>query len=382
MEVIVACAGLVAAAAAGGATGYALARRDYAAAHGVPDAAAGDAGPPADAIDAALAATLTAVVVLDGDDVVWTNPAAATMRVVRDGRLTTPDLTRLARSARRDQTARQADVDLPDGRDLRSVHAVAAPAGTRVALLVDDMTQARRVDAVRRDFVANVSHELKTPVGAMSLLAEAIQNCGDDPDAVRRFAGRMLLESGRLSRLIQELIDLSRLQGAEPMRSEPVAVASFVEEAVDRARLAASVHGIEVVVRVADPGLVVEGDPAQLCTAVTNLIDNAVAYSPPHTRVSVTARRRGDEVEVSVTDQGIGISPADQDRVFERFYRVDPARSRETGGTGLGLAIVKHIAGNHRGRVDVWSVEGTGSTFTLTFPAGTALAFIEEGAAS
>jgi two-component system sensor histidine kinase SenX3 len=374
VEVVVACAGLAVAAVAGAAGGYALARRRAVTDPGTPGPSA-----PADVVDAALAATLTAVVVLESDAVVWTNPAAATMRVVRDGRLVTPELGRLARRAWREQEPRSADIDLPDGRDVRSVHVVAAPAGARVALLVDDTTEARRVDAVRRDFVANVSHELKTPVGAMSLLAEAIQNCGDDPEAVRRFADRMLLESGRLSRLIQELIDLSRLQGAEPTKQEPVLVRTFVDEAVDRARLVAAASGIEIVVRLTDPGIVVEGDAAQLCTAVSNLLDNAVAYSPPDTRIGVTARRRGGDVEISVTDQGIGISPADQDRVFERFYRVDQARSRETGGTGLGLAIVKHIAGNHRGRVDVWSVEGTGSTFTLTFPAGTP---VTEGAAS
>jgi two-component system sensor histidine kinase SenX3 len=246
--------------------------------------------------------------------------------------------------------------------------------GAFVVLLLDDTTEARRVDEVRRDFVANVSHELKTPVGAMSLLAEAIQGSGDDPVSVRRFADRMLVESGRLSRLVQELIDLSRLQGAEPMRAAShVPVRTFVDEAVDRTRLAAAASEITVVVSVESDDLTVPGDERQLATAVANLLDNAIAYSPTHTRVAVTARRRDESVEVSVTDQGIGIAPADCERVFERFYRVDPARSRETGGTGLGLAIVKHIAGNHGGRVEVWSVEGTGSTFTLLLPAGAAV---------
>ncbi len=376
-EVVVACAGL-ALAAGGAVAGYAAARRRAAARSAAPQPAAPR---PAGVVDAALAAAATGVVILDGDDVLWTNPAADAMGVARAGRLTAPDLARLARRARREQVPCEADADLPEGLT-RAVHAVAAPAGTQVALLLDDTSEARRVDAVRRDFVANVSHELKTPVGAMSLLAEAIQDCGDDPEAVRRFAGRMRVESERLSRLIQELIDLSRLQGAEPMRTEPVLVRTFIEEAVDRSRLAAAAKGMELVVAVADPDLVVHGDPAQLCTALTNLIDNAIAYSPPDTRVGVTARRRGSDVEVSVTDQGIGISPEDQDRVFERFYRVDPARSRETGGTGLGLAIVKHIAGNHRGRVDVWSSVGTGSTFTVTLPAGTPVAALREGAVS
>ena len=342
-----------------------------------PVAEVGPEQPPRAAVDAALAATLTAVVLLDAEEnVVWSNPAARTLRVTADGRLARP-LAGLARRARRAEQPVAADVDLPDG--ARCVHVVAAATRDHVALLVDDLTDARRVDAVRKDFVANVSHELKTPVGALSLLAEAIRDGGDDPESVRRFADRMLVESARLSRLVQELIDLSRLQGAEPRRDDPVPVRDFLDEAVDRTRLAAAAAGIEVVVKIADPHLVVRGDAEQLTTAVANLIDNAVAYSPGGTRVGVTARRRGQDVEVAVTDQGIGIGPADRDRVFERFYRVDPARSRETGGTGLGLAIVKHIATNHGGRVDVWSVEGTGSTFTVTLPVAAA---VPEGAAS
>jgi two-component system sensor histidine kinase SenX3 len=330
--------------------------------------AAGAAGdPPPVVLIAALEALRTGVVVLDVDEnALWTNPAADALGIVRGGRLTAPDLARVVRRARRSSS--------PIAEDVEQLHTVATVAGPFVVLLLDDTSEARRVDEVRRDFVANVSHELKTPVGAMSLLAEAIQGSGDDPASVRRFADRMLVESGRLSRLVQELIDLSRLQGAEPMRtSSHVTVRSFVEEAVDRTRLAAAASEITVVVSVEGDDLTVPGDERQLATAVANMLDNAIAYSPTHTRVAVTARRRAESVEVSVTDQGIGIAPADCDRVFERFYRVDPARSRETGGTGLGLAIVKHIAGNHGGRVEVWSVEGTGSTFTLLLPAGAAV---------
>ncbi|HVF03254.1 MAG TPA: ATP-binding protein [Frankiaceae bacterium] len=340
------------------------------------EAPAAPAGPPRDAVAAALDALLTAVVLVDADEnVVWSNPAAAALPVATDGRLA-PALAGLARSARRAGAAVVDDVELPG----RAVQVVATATRDHVALLLDDTTDARRVDAVRKDFVANVSHELKTPVGALSLLAEAIHDCGDDPDAVRRFADRMLVESRRLSRLVQELIDLSRLEGAEPRRNEPVLARDFLDEAVDRTRLAAAAADIEVVVNVTDPALAVLGDGAQLTTAVANLIDNAVAYSPTGTRVGVTARRRGHDVEVAVTDQGIGIGAADRARVFERFYRVDPARSRETGGTGLGLAIVKHIATSHGGRVEVWSVEGTGSTFTITLPA--AAAALAPGAAS
>ncbi len=249
-----------------------------------------------------------------------------------------------------------------------------APLGPtgHVAVQVDDVTEAHRVAKVRRDFVANVSHELKTPVGALALLAEALLDATDDPEAVRRFAQRMQHESSRLGRLVQELIDLSRLQGADPL-PEPntVYVDSVVAEVVDRSRLSAEARGI-VVVAGGERGLTVQGSESQLVTALANLVDNAVAYSPEHTRVAIGTRRREGQVEVSVSDQGIGISEADLDRIFERFYRADPARSRETGGTGLGLAIVKHIATNHGGSVDVWSVERSGSTFTLRLPvAGT-----------
>ena len=348
-----------------------FARRDAVPA---PAPVASEPSEPREGTEAALAALQTGVVVVDENDtVVWTNAAADAMRVVRAGSVSSPELARLVRRARRSGRT-SADVALPDAREVRDVHAVATPAGRSIALLLDDTTEARRVDAVRRDFVANVSHELKTPVGAIALLAEAIQGAGDDLATVRSFAERLGVESARLARLVDELIDLSRLQGAEPMaRGEAVPVRSFLDEAVDRNRLCAGQAGIEVVVSVEPADLTVRGDERQLATAVANLLDNAVAYSPPNTRVAVSARPRGDEVDVAVTDQGIGIAPADRERVFERFYRVDPARSRETGGTGLGLAIVKHIATNHGGRVDVWSVEGTGSTFTLSLPAGARL---------
>jgi two-component system sensor histidine kinase SenX3 len=370
VEVFAAGAALLAAAAVGAAGGYVIARRrDVARAlpPGDEPGAGGGQAALGTALDTALDAMLTGVVILDGDEVLWANPAATTMRVVGRTGLA-PELARLARRARRENATRQSEVDLAAGREMRPVRAVAAPAGTYVALLVDDTTDARRVDAVRRDFVANVSHELKTPVGAMSLLAEAIQDCGDDPDAVRRFAGRMLRESARLSKLIQELIDLSRLQGAEPARSEPVPVRAFVDEAVDRTRLAAAARDIELVVGMADRDLVVNGDAAQLCTAVANLIDNAVAYSPQSTRVSVAARRRDDDVEISVTDQGIGISPADQERVFERFYRVDPARSRETGGTGLGLAVARLVVREHGGDITLANRAEGGLRQTVVLP--------------
>ena len=315
-----------------------------------------------------------AVCVLDGrDEVVLANREALALGVVRGERVPVAELRRLVSTTRRSGTAHEAEVELAAarlGRVPEAVRVRLAPVGGtgHVAMLVEDVTEARRVEAVRRDFVANVSHELKTPVGAMALLAEALQGCSEDPAAVRRFAGRVEHEAGRLGRLVQELIDLSRLQGADPLPDPvPVAIDRVVGEAIDRTRTAASARGIDLV-RGGYGGLWVRGSEAQLITALVNLLDNAVAYSPDVTRVAVAVRLVEGAVEVSVTDQGIGIGERDLERVFERFYRTDPARSRVTGGTGLGLAIVKHVATNHGGEVDVWSVEGSGSTFTLRLP--------------
>ncbi len=345
---------------------------------------AGPAAVPVDGAELArrvLEVLRPGALVLDpADEVVLANPAARGMGVLRSGQLAIEELRRLAGVARRDGEPRDTVVDTPRarlGREPIAVRVHVAPlAGTGyVALLLDDVTESRRLEAVRRDFVANVSHELKTPVGALTLLAEAVQDAADDPVAVQRFANRMQREGTRLGRLVQELLELSRLQGADPLPAlAVVAVEDVVAEAVDRTRLAADSAGIAVVSG-GERGLTVRGSEAQLVTALVNLVDNAVAYSPSGTRVAVGTHRRAGWVEISVCDQGIGIAEPDLERVFERFYRADPARSRATGGTGLGLAIVKHIATNHGGEVSVWSVEGSGSTFTLRLPAaGSALA--------
>ncbi|HVF20245.1 MAG TPA: ATP-binding protein [Mycobacteriales bacterium] len=322
-------------------------------------------------LEQALANLAAGAIVLDGRDrVVFANDAAHRLGLVHDRRIGLADVGGLVADLRRRGEPAEVEVDLPGHGELSAVRVRAAQAGTtgHAVLLVDDITDARRVEAVRRDFVANVSHELKTPVGALALLAEAIHDGEGDPETVRRFAARMLHESERLGRLVQELIDLSRLQGAEAARPvTTVRLDSILREAVDRSRLRADAKAITLA-SAGDPALEVSGDPAQLVTAVGNLLDNAIAYSATGTRVTLSARRRDAEVEVAVTDEGIGIAADDLERIFERFYRADPARSRETGGTGLGLAIVKHIATNHGGRVGVWSVEGTGSTFTLHLP--------------
>jgi two-component system sensor histidine kinase SenX3 len=253
------------------------------------------------------------------------------------------------------------------------VHGVRLESGTvpapgPVALVLQDVTEARRLEEVRRDFVANVGHELKTPVGALALLAEAIEGAADDPETVQRFSARMTHEAERLGRLVRELIDLSRLQGADPLPELAlVQIDRAIAEAVDRTRTAATAK--EIRLAVGEPsGLLVRGVEAQLATALTNLLANAVAYSPEGTRIAVAARSRSGFAEIAVTDSGIGIPRKDRARVFERFYRVDQSRASSTGGTGLGLAIVKHIASNHGGSVTVRSEEGLGSTFTLRIP--------------
>ncbi|AWH96466.1 sensor histidine kinase [Dietzia psychralcaliphila] len=238
-----------------------------------------------------------------------------------------------------------------------------------VVVFADDDSEQRRMEAARRDFVANVSHELKTPVGAMAVLAEALLESKDDPESVEYFGGRVVSEAHRLGKMVSELIELSRLQGAERIRdAEPVDVDAVVDEAMRRSASAAEAAGIELITD-SPSGLEISGDWTLLVTALTNLISNAVNYSPERTPVSITRAIDGDTVMLRVTDRGIGIAPEHQTRVFERFFRVDKARSRATGGTGLGLAIVKHVAQNHNGLVTIWSRPGTGSTFTLELPA-------------
>jgi two-component system sensor histidine kinase SenX3 len=324
-------------------------------------------------VAAVLQVLRSSAVLLDPSDaVVKASPAAHAMGLVRGQRLVPEELTGIARQVRRDGEIRQVELELPRGplgQDTLAVSVRVAPLGAQLVLvLVEDRTEARRVDAVRRDFVANVSHELKTPVGALSLLAEAVLSASDDPEAVRRFAGRMQKEAHRLTNLVQDLIDLSRVQGDDPLaKAVPVDLAEVVAAARERVAEVAEARQIELVATGAEDVRVL-GDLGQLTTAVGNLVENAVNYSPDRTKVVVSVRIEGDLAEVSVTDQGVGIPDQDLNRIFERFYRVDPARSRVTGGTGLGLAIVKHIAATHGGDVSVWSVEGAGSTFTLRLP--------------
>jgi two-component system sensor histidine kinase SenX3 len=309
-------------------------------------------------------------------DVVYTNDRARELGLVRDRLL--DDRAWLA-AERTLATGEDGEVDLlppkranpgRSGLSVRGHVRLLTEADRRFAVVyVDDQSEHARMEATRRDFVANVSHELKTPVGAMGVLAEALLASAEDPDTVHRFAEKMVAESTRLANMVGELIDLSRLQGAEPLPDlEVVEVDTVVSEALSRHKVAADNADIAITTD-APTGYRVLGDQPLLVTALANLVSNAIAYSPNGSPVSISRRRRGNNIEIAVTDRGIGIARADQERVFERFFRVDKARSRATGGTGLGLAIVKHVAANHNGSIRLWSQPGTGSTFTLSIPA-------------
>ena len=318
------------------------------------------------------------VVVGPHDEVLETTPLALKLGLTRGSRVVIAQVLELVRQSRREERMLSQEVNVSRGgagqtdADLLLGVRVAPMPGGLVVVLADDLTDARRVEATRRDFVANVSHELKTPIGAVSLLAEAVEEAADDPVAVRRFAARMGVESARLADLVSQIIDLSRLQATDPMgRAELVDIDDVLIEAVDRCRVDAEDHEVAITVA-GDAGLQVMGDQQQLITAIGNLVENALVYSDPGARVVVAARRHrrdDDYVDITVSDNGIGI-PTDQlERIFERFYRVDYARSRANGGSGLGLAIVKHIAAAHHGDIAVWSQPGRGSTFTLRLPA-------------
>lgn len=246
------------------------------------------------------------------------------------------------------------------------VRALPVGDGRAIATFEDD-TERWRIDRVRTDFVANVSHELKTPIGAISVLAETLEGETDD-ELILRIVGRMILESERMSRTVDELLELSRIELGGEMIGVNVGVADVAREAIERVAPIAERRGVPVRMVDGADGAEVWGDQFQLMSATGNLIENAVKYSDPGAEVVVTTRAVDGNVEIEVRDHGIGIPAASLDRIFERFYRVDRARSRGTGGTGLGLSIVRHVAQNHGGEVNVTSREGEGSVFTLRLP--------------
>ena len=320
-----------------------------------------------------LTALGLAYVVVDGvDGVVHASPAAYAYGIVRGHTVVHPELLELVRRSRRNGVVEDHRLELARGPLQRGTIVldvrVVGLSEDYTLLLADDQTEIMLAQAIRNDFVANVSHELKTPVGAISLLSEAIEDAAGDQDAVRHFTHSLHKESQRLSALVQDIIELSRLQGTDVVaKGTVVDLNRTVREAADRTRLAAEAKGISV--RIGGGATVpVYGGPDLLITAIRNLVDNAVRYSPENTRVGVGLRERDGMAQITVTDQGPGIPDAEQDRIFERFYRVDTARSRQTGGTGLGLSIVKHVMAQHGGEVSVWSQPGRGSTFTLVIP--------------
>jgi two-component system sensor histidine kinase SenX3 len=313
------------------------------------------------------------LILIPGERILFQSSGISALGVLKDERISNEDLMALVRVVRRTNETHRGSVEIargPIGAGKRELKVSVTPLNDEgmVLVLIADESEARRIDAVRRDFVANVSHELKTPIGALGLLSEAILGAKDEPQEVIRFATRMQNEAKRLADLVQEIIDLSRLQSSDPLQKAfAVEVSDVVREAVDQAQFSSEQRGILLEIGEIE-NATVTGDREQLITAVHNLIENAVNYSPEHTKVSIVTKHNGNLVEISVTDQGIGIAESDLNRIFERFYRVDPARSRLTGGTGLGLSIVKHVALNHGGDVKVWSKVGVGSTFTLQLP--------------
>jgi two-component system sensor histidine kinase SenX3 len=313
------------------------------------------------------------MILAPGEIAIFITPGVETLGILKDGRIQSSELLATVRVVRRTHNQQVGTIEIPrgpigEGKHELTVKVLPLTKDDLVLVLISDESEAQRVHDVRRDFVANISHELKTPIGALSLLSEAVLGSKDDPESVVKFATRMQSEAKRLTDLVQEIIHLSRVQDSDPLQlAQGVSVAYVIREAIDQCHITADSRSITVGFLENNDADVL-GDRDQLIMAVHNLIENAINYSPENTKVSVTTATESGIIDISVTDQGIGISELEQDRIFERFYRVDPARSRQTGGTGLGLSIVKHVAAKHGGEVKVWSVENVGSTFSIRLP--------------
>ena len=313
------------------------------------------------------------IVIGNGEIVISHSEGISTFKLIRDQHLNSESLLRLVRAARRSGQTQEVTMELPRGPIGAGTHDLLVRVSllgedSFVVILIFDDSEMRRLDSIRRDFVANISHELKTPIGALSILSEAVLGASNDPEAVTRFATRMQAEATRLTDLVQEIINLSRLQDDDPLkRAQHFEVSESIKEAIDQSRLNAESRRVEISFKSNDQFLI-NGDRDQVTMAIHNLVENAINYSPDSTRVAIALKDNKGICEISISDQGIGIPEKDLERIFERFYRVDAARSRMTGGTGLGLSIVKHVVTNHGGEVSVWSVEGAGSTFTIRLP--------------
>jgi two-component system sensor histidine kinase SenX3 len=313
------------------------------------------------------------LIVAPGEIPVFSNPEAENLGILRDSRIQSEELLASIRVVRRTNVKQTGTIEIargPIGEGKReiTVNLIPLSEGELVLVLLKDESEAQRVHEVRRDFVANISHELKTPIGALSLLSEAVLGAKDDSEAVTKFAGRMQIEAKRLTDLVQEIIQLSRVQDSDPLQeAHIIRVSEIIKEALDQCRTTAESRKITLSFSQTGDALIL-GDRDQLTMAVHNLIENAINYSPVDTKVSVSTTLENGIVTISISDQGIGIPESEIERIFERFYRVDPARSRETGGTGLGLSIVKHIVTKHGGEISVWSAENVGSTFSIRLP--------------
>jgi two-component system sensor histidine kinase SenX3 len=314
-----------------------------------------------------------ALVLAPGEVIVFASENIDHIGILRDGVVQSQELLAIIRVVRRTNIKQTGTIDVPrgpigEGRHELTVNVIPLIREQLVLVLLSDESQAQRIQDVRRDFVANVSHELKTPIGALLLLSEAVLGAKDDPVAVEKFATRMQIESKRLTDLVQEIINLSRLQDSDPLSvPSELNVQDLVSEAIDQSQVGADSRKIQISSGEIANGVVL-GDRDQLIMAIQNLVENAVNYSPEGTKVTVSSGVEDGIVTITIIDQGIGIPDSEKDRIFERFYRVDPARSRQSGGTGLGLSIVKHVATKHGGEVSVWSVENVGSTFSLKLP--------------
>lgn len=315
--------------------------------------------------------SLTAMVVRPNNQVIRATTGAIALGLVKNRELAQDELRALVLSACQTSGVEtlETDVAIGLGAEKAVLHARAVQlSDSNVLMVVEDNTESKRLDDTRRDFIANISHELKTPIGAISLLSEALIDASDDPVAVQKFSKSLRKESKRLTSLIKDVVQLSRIQSAEVVaNAEVVDLSTVVMEALDRNSYRAEARNVKITYD-APEGLEVIGDPEMLTVAVKNLIENAILYSEEGAPVGVGLRQVDDVAEIAVTDSGLGIPQEDQSRIFERFYRVDPSRSRSTGGTGLGLAIVKHVASTHNGEVKLFSKPGVGSTFTLRIP--------------
>jgi len=313
------------------------------------------------------------LIVAPGEIAIFANPEAEKLGILRDGRIQSEELLASIRVVRRTNVKQTGTIEIargPIGEGKReiTVNVIPLSEGELVLVMLRDESEAQRVHEVRRDFVANISHELKTPIGALSLLSEAVMEAKDDSESVTKFASRMQIEAKRLTDLVQEIIQLSRVQDSDPLHEAEVLLTSdLIKEALDQCRTTADARKISLFFQESKDAYI-QGDHDQMTMAVNNLIENAVNYSPQGTKVSVSTSVEDGIISIAVSDQGIGIPEAEVERIFERFYRVDPARSRETGGTGLGLSIVKHIVTKHGGEISVWSSENVGSTFTIRLP--------------